>query len=409
VGGGSLRRFYRQHDLLNSSLEMKKALWMAFQSKEYGHDFPCSTIPVVDFCKALGLKTEWNRNGLEQIITGQVSTREDLSKLSLVDVRNSPYLTPYIKCVSVFQTLSEKPVGGACFGPLTLAGAILGIEKLCLDSIMHPAFLKEIVCIISEKLWVMAMACEKKGADFFWIAEPVAVMISPTAFRNFSGDYIKKIFTSISVPGFLHIPGNTNYLLNELVMTGAQCLSLDSHVDARDAVYKLPRDVVVLGNINAISMLQEPLADIERQVTQLNRAIRNFPNFIISSGGGLSPETPEEAIRLLFSVTGRFPVWSRIEYSQIDTLWNSLIADKEILSLISKNRFSSAVIKAAWEEAATCLTRRLKSKKMKTEEVEAKWKNLMKLLYSDIMKNIEIVDIDGSSYNKNQLSHDLNS
>ena len=40
------------------------------------------------------------------------------------------------------------------------------------------------------------------------------------------------------------------------------------------------------------------------------RKIKNFPNFIVSSGGGIIDGTPEENLRAMFDVTRRFPVYT---------------------------------------------------------------------------------------------------
>lgn len=409
VGGGSAERFARRikHSAMKSGERM--AHWMAFQAEEYGHDFLCSTILDVQICKCFGLKTFTLPAGSEHVLEGQINESRDLKYLKRSAASSSPLLSPYISCIEEFRKLSPKPIGGACFGPFTTAGAMLGTEQLCLSCIRNPTLLEKVLPIITDFIIQMANDCEQAGADFFWIAEPTAVLISPEQFREFSGQYIKKIFASISIPGFLHVPGDSRHLIDEFIHTGVQCLSLDSCVDMRDMAHTIPQDVVILGNINSISMLQDSVEEIEKKTELLNKEIKNFPNFIISSGGGLSQFTPEENIRALFKVTEKFPLWNKMEFALIDHIWHSMIekSSAEVYGELSQGSFSREVIRAALEEACVYLGRQVVKKKISLSTYSQYLNEIAKLLSTEYLDSDCFLNFEENSYHIEQLKRNF--
>ncbi|UNC90855.1 uroporphyrinogen decarboxylase family protein [Candidatus Contubernalis alkaliaceticus] len=397
VGGGSREKFNKSVEKYCLNPEETLARWMYFQSTEYGHDLVFSTMPMQNIVKYLGFKTSHTKNGVEYVVENQLRDEKDFKKIKTAGILKDELYKPYISCISTFKQISNKLVGGACFGPFTVAGLLLGTERLCKSCIKEPAFLHKILGRITNWIIEMAQECEREGADFFWLAEPSAVLVSKEHFESFSGMFLKHIYDSISIPGFLHVPGSTNYLIDAFIKTGAQCLSLDSHVDMRDMGHKLSQDIVVLGNINSISLLQDSADEIEKQVLRLNKEIKNFPNFIVSSGGGLSPDTPENNLKALFNITRRFPVRNREDYSHIQLLWRTM-ADKsfeEVNQLISLNNWSRELILSSIQEACIYLSRRLKKREVSIDEYQKRMNEINKLMgteHIDINSSITIED-----------------
>ncbi len=405
VGGGPAKAFFARPDIAHLPEHEKKARWMAFQAQEYGHDFLFSTMLDVDICKAMGLKTFTLDDGSEHVIENQVRNEDDLKTLNIIHpLDSSPVAGKFIHCVRAFKGLSDKPVGGACFGPFTTAGGILGTRNLCLACIENPEFLHRVLALTSGFVLAMARACEACGADFFWIAEPSGVLISPSAFREFSGQYIKNIFQSIVRPGFLHVPGNAGHLIDEFIRTGAQCLSLDHHIDLRNMAHTIPSDVSILGNINSLSMLFDPVHEVAKQVNQLNLSIKNFPNFIVGSGGGVSPDTPEENIKIMFERTGQFPTRSREAFAQVDSLWHAMVTHSfdDIRDMLCTGKFCREIMCTSFEEACCFLGRSHVKRTICFSDYARHMKKLKRLLdtgiFMDDFNPDHALFLEGNSY-----------
>ncbi|BBO88475.1 uroporphyrinogen decarboxylase family protein [Desulfosarcina ovata] len=369
VGGGSAKRFNDQIDTSNMTPEDKIAQWLYFQTKEYGHDFVISSIPYIDICNYFGLKTYIDSHKTEHVCLGQINSTNDLKKISKSKSFKAFMTNPYIKSIKKFKKLSTTAIGLGGFGPATLTSYVLGVKNFLIKCIKDPVFIQEVSNFFTELIIEIACEGERNGADFLWVGEPVVVMISRKHFNIFSGQYVKKIFYKTYLPGFLHVPGETNHLLDEFVQTGAQCLSLDHHVDMKKVAYTVPPNIVTLGNIDTISIAMNDVKKIKKQVIELNEKIKNFPNFIVSSGGGIIDDTPEESLRVLFDVTSRFPAYNKEQYHQISDLWRIIAANDWDLfnNYISENNVTNKIINVCSDEACEYLNFQLENNKIDLE------------------------------------------
>src|SRR5450759_120386 len=104
------------------------------------------------------------------------------------------------------------------------------------------------------------LALKAAGAEIVLIGEPTASILSPASYEEFSGRYTAELIESLNCPVILHICGDAGHLLEPMCDTGAQGLSLDSAVD-------LPEDVVLIGNLDAVSVLLEGTPEYVREKT----------------------------------------------------------------------------------------------------------------------------------------------
>jgi len=274
---------------------------MLHQVNYYGYDLVCSTMPM-------------------EIIG-------DLVKQDLCDhdIRGNSDIIPYYGCISETKKETDRPVGGACFSALTVACQIYGTEALCRMFVKKRRELHEVLTGINRIIFEFAAICVDAGADFFWIADPIGSIVSEKYFLEFSVDYMRKIFGKLVIPGFLHIPGKTNHIINVSVQTGAQCLSIDSYCDIRLLLHRIPENVCLLGNMNSLDMRWGNREDIGNKTIELNEKIVNFPNVIIGSGGGVLCGTPKDNILEMKRITERYPLlWTKEEFGMIRDILTDL-------------------------------------------------------------------------------------
>lgn len=363
VGTGGDEKFKAQYDTSLMTEEEEIAYWLYYQAEVCRHDFVQSTIPYAEMCKTLGLKTYFEPNGAESVYPNQIKDITDLEKLKNSNAIQKLIRSPYIAAIKKYKTLSHTPVGGGSFGPLTLVSCVMGLENFLRKCGKEPEWVDALANFFSELMMAIALECQACGADFLFMGDPVAVMLSPKKFRRLSGQYLEAIFKAVTIPGFLHVPGNSNHLIQEFVRTGAQCLSLDSYVDMKAMAYTVPSNVAILGNINTVTLLQEDIKTIEEKVLELNYSIKNFPNFIISSGGGVIDGTADEKLDVLFDVTKTVELWSAREYEQIHDLWQLMAEDKsdQVRHYIHSRKVSHKIIEASRDEASHYLAYQKKS------------------------------------------------
>lgn len=212
--------------------------------------------------------------------------------------------------------------GGGYFGPLTVAACIVGVEECVRMVHKRPAALHAVLRRVTDFMLLLAREEERMGADSFWVAEPVASLLSPRSCRVFCTPYLKEIFGAIGIPGVLHVCGNTDPHLGALLETGAQALSIDWCTDLVRYLEAVPGDVVVMGNINPMLLWQGTPDEVRAAVETLLRQTRDYKNFVLATGCQVPSAAPRENVELMLDIGRSFPVWSNDQYRLIHQLAN---------------------------------------------------------------------------------------
>lgn len=301
LGAGALSQRWWEEQSAAWSWEERTAQNLAWQCHTLDYDLNNITIPTLDMLEGLGIHTGTLWDGSQYIPPGQLSTLEEADAFFAQAPREPPVLLRHLAALRRGKELCSKPITMGTFGPLTLAGYLMGAEELLVGMVEGPELVRRVLKGITAVLVDWHQRAVDAGGDFLWVAEPMAALISPRHFRSFVQPCLRALFTPQAPAGFLHIPGDTTCLLDELVDTGAQCLSLDAPVGMARALARVPERVVLLGDIDAFLLLEGSPAEVAQAVAQLHRDVAGAPNVIISSGGGIHPQTPYENIRELFA------------------------------------------------------------------------------------------------------------
>lgn len=290
----------------NISAEEREAEYLAFQCNELGYDLNCMTVSFNEMFHTFQMKTYSIGDKEEYCCSGQIATMEDLQLLKQSAENNRKVLDRHIAILQKLKEKTTRPVTIGTFGPLTLAGHIMGVEELLIGILKQSDFIRQLLTILTDCLHFWHTEIYKSGGDFIWIAEPVGMMISPSQFIEFVNPYLKRIYSCSPEAGFLHIPGDTRHLLEAMCSCGAQCLSLDYYVGMKYALEHVPNNVIILGDIDSKDILEQSPETIEEAVLRLNKDIESYPNAIVSTGGGILDESPFENITALIEVTREY-------------------------------------------------------------------------------------------------------
>ncbi len=276
-------------------------------------DFLCAG--YLDVARALGLKVERATPLLWQVAPGQVADEDALDSLVARGDLDPWLLEGELRGLAGMRARRADPAcqvvagepgwcGGGCFGPLTVANAILGVDTLLRDTRRNPAFLHRLLDHVTRQLEGIAAAEVEAGADFFWIAEPVASLISPANYWEFCGRYLGRVFAAArGVAGFLHVCGKTTRQTADMVRTGAEVLSIDSVTDMAECLRTVGPEVVMMGNVDPALLRTGTVDDVRRAVRDLNDVCRGHANFIMSTGCSTQEGTPDENVEVLIADT----------------------------------------------------------------------------------------------------------
>ena len=262
---------------------------------------------------ALGLPVRFPIHESSSVEHHPVDDLEALEHYKDINILQDARIHSYIKTVEMMATALPKNILKCAYviGPLTLAGLLMSAQRVAMYSILEPEKLSKICAFTTSIIRQYATAMINAGADIICILEPTAAILGPKEFRRFSGEYVHHIIESYKYSGVetvYHVCGNTMHLTMEMAAAGVAGISLDgpeTGIDMVKAASMLPDDIVLIGNVSPTRVLVDGTAeDVRKATTELLEAMRPHPNFILSTGCDLPPETPIENIKA-FMTTGR--------------------------------------------------------------------------------------------------------
>jgi uroporphyrinogen decarboxylase len=276
---------------------------------------PDMVFPLMDLsveANALGRYTIFPREDSATVPKDRF-TMADLDRLQEINISFDSRLMGYVEMMKMMSVTLPAGIlkAGYVVGPFTLAGLMMGADDAVMSTVLEPQVLHGLCHFTPERIQQYIQLLISAGADAICILEPGAVMLSPEQFSEFSAIYIRHITESFKYSGIgfvYHTCGNTMHLVEKMVRSGVNGVSLDSPdvgVDLAAVAKTLPEDVVVIGNVNpATTMRFGSPAEVRGQVDDLLRSMERYPNFILSTGCDLPQETPVENIRV-FMEAGR--------------------------------------------------------------------------------------------------------
>lgn len=313
-------------------------------------DFLC--LGYLEIAESLGFSTYQATPKLRMVEENTIVTDEDLEFWISSYSFDYSYFRKEVEKLIEMKANNLALTGGGCFGPLTVASSILGTERLLKYIVKKPNLVKKFVDIITKHIIELAKL-EREKIDFFWVAEPIASLLPPKRFWEFSGVYLKNIFDSALVPGILHVCGKTLYHTKYLAMTGAEVLSIDYLTDMLSCLRMVDEKTVIMGNISPINLKEGTYEEIKAEILGLNEECKNYKNVIISTGCSVIEGTPEENFQGIFEITHDYPCRSNKEFYIIRQMINFLDKDmnEELLKFIEENSISDDLISTAKYES----------------------------------------------------------
>ncbi|MGC9398879.1 MAG: uroporphyrinogen decarboxylase family protein [Anaerolineae bacterium] len=256
---------------------------------------------------AIGLPVLFPASGSPSVKQHPVKRIEDLAQFEVVDVRYDARVRTYVDVMQRMKAGLEVLAGAYVIGPFTLAGLMMGATQIALATIQDPDLVHAAARFATDVIIRYGEQLAEAGADMLCVLEPTATFISPKAFRAFSGRYVKEIVEALDIRTILHICGDTKHLVEAMCETGVQGLSLDAPLDFPATIERMPENVVLIGNVDPVRvMVNETPDNVREAVRALVENMAPYPNFILSTGCDLPPETPLANIQA-FMEAGRAP------------------------------------------------------------------------------------------------------
>jgi uroporphyrinogen decarboxylase len=293
--GITLSKTTLRENLTNSEVQYK-TLSMLIDKFNPDGIFPMMDLTVE--IEALGSEINFSENANPSVAKPLIKNREDLKILKGNWQGISGRMKVFIEVMEKIAKKYSIIKGGYVIGPFTMAGELMGANDIAMQAMLNPELVSELVNFSLEVISEYANALFNAGADAIAVLEPLAVILSPKKYKEFSLYPFKKLVSNLNnKPLILHICGNTNHLIKSMLDSGAVGLSLDSVINFEELKKIIPQEITLMGNLNPVKIFLQSTPDQVAEATKsLKESMKDTKNFILSSGCDLPLNTPLENI-----------------------------------------------------------------------------------------------------------------
>jgi [methyl-Co(III) methanol-specific corrinoid protein]:coenzyme M methyltransferase len=194
------------------------------------------------------------------------------------------------------MTKGEVPIVVGTTGPLTIAGHLVSTENLLLWMITDPEPVHKFIKASAEleRKYIKALAAA--GADVIVMSDPSAStdMLSGEMFDEFAKPYIKEAFADAGkAKTVLHICGDTSILIDHMVATGCNAISIEEKVAPEKAVEIMNHRIPLVGNIGVVRPL---LQGTPEDTAAMAQRVCDAGFDLVAPGCGLAARVPKANI-----------------------------------------------------------------------------------------------------------------
>ncbi len=211
-------------------------------------------------------------------------------------------------CIDGIKKAKEKitdiPVFCGVIGPYSLAGRLFDMTELMMECFDSPDEVKILLSKATEFIIKYIKAFKEVGADGVIMAEPAAGLLSPSLAEEFSMPFVNEIFNEINSDGFIvcyHNCGNSaGDMLDMISELNADIIHLGNAISLKKALEVLPKDKIVMGNVNPVLFRTGTPDDIKNDVQRVFDECSMHENFMISTGCDVPAASRWENINAYF-------------------------------------------------------------------------------------------------------------
>jgi uroporphyrinogen decarboxylase len=245
-----------------------------------------------------------------------ISSLDEIEDLSPVDVAKDEGIQRWLEITRIVKDYfgEEKYIRGNCDqAPFSLASMVRGSQELMTDLLMEADKVHQLLEYTTEAGVQFIRLMADTGAHMVSNGDSVAgpEMIPPEFYREFAFPYDKKLVDEAHRLGLaytLHICGDAEVILGDMVQTGADALELDYLTDIQKIYDHCHNSTLMIGNLDPSGVIKYGTPELVKQKTlELLEIYRSSPRLMLNAGCAIPPDTPPENIRALNETTHQFP------------------------------------------------------------------------------------------------------
>jgi MtaA/CmuA family methyltransferase len=181
-------------------------------------------------------------------------------------------------------------------GPCAESADIRGINRLMLDFMDDPNFVRELFDFVTENAIRFAKAQIDAGVDLIGVGDAAGSLVGPKIYEQFVLPSEQKLIAAIHEAGAkarLHICGNTTRITALMSKSGADLIDLDSMVDIQKARGAMGEQQIITGNLDPVKVVCHGTPEqIAEKLAECHTAAGK--NYILAAGCEIPRGTPNE-------------------------------------------------------------------------------------------------------------------
>jgi len=153
----------------------------------------------------------------------------------------------------------EVAIGSYILGPFTLAGQMQELDTLLEESFIDPEKTNKTLTILSDYIVAVFKVYQQAGADYFTLREMGATsdVMSPRSFKSLVKPHLARIIAAMPQPSILHICGDTNNIIEDMVQCGASAVSVDHKNRVAESRKKVGEKAIILSGFDPVKILHQ--------------------------------------------------------------------------------------------------------------------------------------------------------
>jgi len=257
---------------------------------------------------AFGCKITWWDNNTPSI-TPILSSIDEIDSIRVPQPREDglmPFVLHWYKWAQdILQehNMSIKMV--AARGPLALAAHLRGMTDFLMDLKLEPDNTKKLLEITTTTVieWLKAQVEVLGTVEGVMVLDDIVGFLSRSDYMEFAHPYLKAIFDTFpSMIKVYHNDAHITPFVDQLPETGLDVLNFSHELDIVEVAQKVGDKICLMGNIPPLDVLvRGDISEVKSAATRcLDSVSKNhIRRFILSAGGGVSPDTPGENVDVL--------------------------------------------------------------------------------------------------------------
>ncbi|MDB4303241.1 uroporphyrinogen decarboxylase family protein [Desulfosarcina sp.] len=284
--------------------------------EKYQYDGILIDIDTVTLAGAVGVPVDFPVNDPARVHLGCINDMSQVSDLKPPKIENYKHIQIWLEAVRLLKEYFKDEIyirGNCDQASFSLASMMRGAQNWMLDLMMaQEDQVFELLNYCTEVSGQFLKLMAQTGCDMVSNGDSPAgpEMISPEMYEKFALPFEKKLVEiahDAGLPYTLHICGDTESILNQMMQTGADAIELDYKTDVQK-VFDLYKDkVTLIGNIDPSGVLAlGSIDEVKTKTQELLKIYSGSNRFILNAGCAIPPTTPPANLEAMIKVAREF-------------------------------------------------------------------------------------------------------